>query len=57
VGPEVVSLLPIHVAVLSAVGIAGGAARWRLGSLWIAIGVHVGADVALYVGLACRAAA
>jgi membrane protease YdiL (CAAX protease family) len=55
-GPEVLSLLPVHVALLTAVGVAGGLVRWRTGSLWIPIGVHVGADIALYVGLACRAA-
>jgi len=55
-GPEVVALLPVHIALLAAVGVAGGIARVRLGSLWIPIGVHVGADIALYVGLACRAA-
>jgi membrane protease YdiL (CAAX protease family) len=55
-GPEVVALLPVHIALLAAVGVAGGIARARLGSLWIPIGVHVGADIALYVGLACRAA-
>ncbi len=56
-GPEVVTLLPLHIAMLSAVGIAAGVVRWRLGSLWVPIGIHVGADIALYVGLACRAAA
>jgi membrane protease YdiL (CAAX protease family) len=56
-GPEVQALLPLHIAMLGAVGIAGGVARWRFGSLWIPIGVHVGADIALYVGLACRPAA
>jgi membrane protease YdiL (CAAX protease family) len=54
VGPEVIDLVPLQVALLTAVGLAGGLARWRLGSLWIPIGIHVGADVALYVGLACR---
>lgn len=54
-GPEVVALMPLHIALLSAVGIAGGIVRWRLGSLWIPVGIHVGADIALYVGLACRA--
>lgn len=57
VGPEVVDLVPVHVALLTGVGVAAGLARWRFGSLWIPIGVHVGADVALYVGLACRAPA
>lgn len=55
-GPEVVALLPLHIALLSATGVAAGIARWKLGSLWILIGIHVGADIALYVGLACRAA-
>jgi membrane protease YdiL (CAAX protease family) len=55
-GPEVLALLPVHIALLTAVGIAGGLVRWRLGSLWIPIGIHVGADIALYVGLACRPA-
>lgn len=55
-GPEVVSLLPLHVALLTGVGIAAGIARWMLGSLWIPIGIHAGADIALYLGLACRAA-
>ena len=55
-GPEVLALLPVHIALLTGVGIAAGLARWRLGSLWIPIGIHVGADIALYIGLACRAA-
>ena len=55
-GPEVQALLPVHIALLAGVGFAGGLARWRFGSLWIPIGIHVGADIALYVGLACRAA-
>jgi membrane protease YdiL (CAAX protease family) len=55
-GPEVLTLLPVHIALLTGVGIAAGLARWRLGSLWIPIGIHVGADIALYIGLACRAA-
>jgi membrane protease YdiL (CAAX protease family) len=53
-GPEVTALLPVHVALLTGVGVAAGVIRWRLGSLWVPIGIHVGADVALYVGLACR---
>jgi membrane protease YdiL (CAAX protease family) len=55
VGPEVIDLAPVHVALLTAVGVAAGLVRWRVGSLWIQIGIHVGADVALYIGLACRA--
>ncbi len=56
VGPEVVDLVPVHVALLTGAGLLAGLARWRFGSLWIPIGFHVGADVALYVGLACRSA-
>jgi membrane protease YdiL (CAAX protease family) len=56
-GPEVLALLPLHIALMAAVGIAGGVARASFGSLWLPIGVHVGADIALYVGLACRAVA
>lgn len=56
-GPEVVALLPLHIALLAAFGAAGGLVRERTGSLVIPIGIHVGADIALYVGLACRAAA
>jgi membrane protease YdiL (CAAX protease family) len=53
-GPEVLALLPVHVALLSLVGVAAGVMRWRTGSLAIPIGIHIGADIALYVGLACR---
>jgi len=56
-GPEVLDLLPVHITLLTGVGIAAGLARWRLGSLWIPIAIHVGADIALYVGLSCRAPA
>jgi membrane protease YdiL (CAAX protease family) len=56
-GPEVLALLPVHVALLTGVGVAAGLTRWKLGSSWVPIGIHVGADIALYVGLACRAAA
>jgi membrane protease YdiL (CAAX protease family) len=56
-GPEVLALLPVHIALLTGVGIAAGLVRWRLGTLWVPVGIHVGADVALYIGLACRAAA
>jgi uncharacterized protein len=56
-GPEVLALLPVHMALLTGVGIAAGIARWKLGTLWVPIGIHVGADIALYVGVACRAAA
>jgi membrane protease YdiL (CAAX protease family) len=56
VGPEVHALLPVHVGLLALVGVGAGLIRWRTGSLVIPIGIHVGADIALYVGLACRAA-
>lgn len=56
-GPEVVALLPLHVILLTLVGGAAGVLVARTGSLAIPIGLHVGADIALYVGLACRAPA
>lgn len=56
-GPEVLALLPVHIALLAAAGIAAGVVRWRTGTLWIPAGIHVGADIALYVGLACRTSA
>jgi membrane protease YdiL (CAAX protease family) len=56
-GPDVLALLPLHIALLTLVGVAGGWVRWRMGSLAIPIGIHIGADMALYVGLACRSAA
>lgn len=55
-GPEVVALLPVHIALLAAVGLAAGLVRARTGSIAVLIGIHAGADIALYVGLACRAA-
>ncbi len=55
-GPDVVALLPVHIALLAAVGIAAGLVRIRSGSLAVPVGIHIGADIALYVGLACRAA-
>jgi membrane protease YdiL (CAAX protease family) len=56
-GPDVVALLPVHIALLGGAGVAAGILRRRSGSLWLPIGIHVGADIALYVGLACRTAA
>ncbi len=53
-GPDVVALLPVHVLMLAGVGVAGGVVRACRGSLAIPIGIHVGADIALYFGLACR---
>jgi len=35
-------------------GLILGLITLRTGSLAVAIGLHVGADVALYFGLACR---
>jgi membrane protease YdiL (CAAX protease family) len=55
-GPEVTALLPLHVALLGSAGLLAGLVVRRTGSLAIPIGVHIGADIALYYGLACRAA-
>lgn len=56
VGPEVTSFVPVHASLLALVGLAAGLlVRWR-GSLAIPIGIHIGADIALYYGLACRPA-
>jgi membrane protease YdiL (CAAX protease family) len=38
-------------------GVIAGIVTVRSGSLALAIGAHVGFDVALYYGLACRTAA
>ncbi len=54
-GPEVVGPLALHVAQMSAAGILAGVVAQRFGLLPV-IAVHVGADVALYFGLACSAA-
>jgi membrane protease YdiL (CAAX protease family) len=56
VGPEVTSFVPVHAAALTAVGLLAGLWVRRTGSLAVPIGVHIGADIALYYGLACRAA-
>jgi hypothetical protein len=48
--------LALHVAQLSAAGIAAGVFAQRFGLLPV-IAVHIGADVALYFGLACSAVA
>lgn len=53
-GPDVIALLPVHIALMSTAGIGAGLVRRWTGSLWVPIGIHVGADIALYVGLACR---
>lgn len=55
-GPEVVALLPVHIALMCSAGVGAGVVRRWTDSLWLPIGIHVGADIALYVGLACRAA-
>lgn len=54
-GPEVTGPLPLHIAQMSAAGIVAGLFAQRFGLLPV-IAVHVGADVALYFGLACSAA-
>jgi membrane protease YdiL (CAAX protease family) len=53
-GPEVTGPLPLHVAQMSAAGIVAGIFAQRFGLLPV-IAVHIGADVALYYGLACSA--
>jgi membrane protease YdiL (CAAX protease family) len=53
-GPEVVGPLALHVAQMSAAGIVAGLFAQRFGLLPV-IAVHLGADVALYFGLACSA--
>lgn len=55
-GHDVVAMQLLLVVLLASVGIVGGIVRQRTGSLAIPLGIHVGADIALYVGLACRAA-
>ena len=53
-GPEVTGPLLLHVAQMSAAGIVAGFLAQRFGLLPV-IAVHIGADVALYFGLACSA--
>ena len=47
-------MIPFHVMVMAGCGLVLGLITLRMGSLAVAIGLHVGADVALYFGLACR---
>ncbi|HET7726369.1 MAG TPA: CPBP family intramembrane glutamic endopeptidase [Candidatus Limnocylindrales bacterium] len=56
-GTDVTAFLPLHVTLLSLAGIVAGIVATRMRSLWLVVAVHVGADIALYYGLACRAAA
>jgi membrane protease YdiL (CAAX protease family) len=54
-GPEIApAMLPLHIAIMAACGLALGLLVLRTRSLTVAVGVHIGADVALYYGLACR---
>jgi membrane protease YdiL (CAAX protease family) len=53
-GPEVTGPLPLHIAQMSAAGIVAGLFAQRFGLLPV-IAIHIGADVALYFGLACSA--
>ena len=55
-GTDVTALLPVHVTLLSLAGIVAGIIAARMRSLWLVIAIHVGADIALYYGLACRVA-
>jgi membrane protease YdiL (CAAX protease family) len=57
VGPEVTAWVPLHVLLLGSAGFLAGLVVRRTGSLAIPIGIHIGADIALYYGLACRVAA
>jgi membrane protease YdiL (CAAX protease family) len=54
VGPEVTAFVPVHATLMAVVGLLAGLVVRRTGSLAIPIGVHIGADIALYYGLACR---
>jgi membrane protease YdiL (CAAX protease family) len=54
VGPEVTAFAPVHAALMASAGLVAGVIVDRTRSLAIPIGFHVGADVALYFGLACR---
>jgi membrane protease YdiL (CAAX protease family) len=56
VGPEVTAWVPLHALLLGSVGLLAGLLVRRTGSLAIPIGIHIGADIALYYGLACRVA-
>jgi membrane protease YdiL (CAAX protease family) len=54
-GPEIApAMLPLHVTIMTGCGLALGLLVLRTRSLTLAIGIHIGADVALYFGLACR---
>jgi membrane protease YdiL (CAAX protease family) len=54
-GPEIApAMLPLHITIMAACGLALGLLVLRTRSLTLAMGVHIGADVALYYGLACR---
>lgn len=55
-GQDVVGLQLLFVVLLSLVGVAAGILRLRTRSIAMPLGIHIGADIALYVGLACRAA-
>jgi membrane protease YdiL (CAAX protease family) len=56
VGADVTAFVPIHATLMAAAGLLAGLVVRRTGSLAIPVGVHIGADIALYFGLACRAA-
>lgn len=52
-GPEVVAFAGPQVVLLGLAGLVAGVVTVRTGSLAVPLAVHVAADVALYLGLAC----
>ncbi len=56
VGPDVTAFVPVHATLLAMAGLLAGVYVRQSGSLAVPIGVHIGADIALYYGLACRVA-
>jgi membrane protease YdiL (CAAX protease family) len=56
VGTDVTGFVPVHATLMAGAGLIAGLIVRRTGSLAIPIGIHIGADIALYYGLACRVA-
>jgi membrane protease YdiL (CAAX protease family) len=54
-GPDVGGAPLVLWAAMTAGGVAAGLIVWRTGSLAIPIAAHVGFDLPLYYGNACRA--
>lgn len=53
-GPDIVALQALQVTLMTTAGVGAGILAAWTRSLWLPIVVHVGVDVALYYGLACR---